>query len=175
MAPRTDRSAAARASEEYYRSKRHRRRRQDHSPSRNARSYNDPTTSESTTTTLSALALAKLDAINEKQGWDEYEPVSQPKRAVRKQGTDYEAERRDRERRAARREQRRRKETEDHNHYRESRKSRRVVSGPLLEDGEYEAQYHRSTRKNDPPLPGGYPDYEDEKARKRKRRKWICE
>lgn len=173
MAPRNDHAGGARASEEHYRSKRQRRRHRESSPTRHHQSLHDaPTTSESTTTTLSASALAKLDALNAKQ--EEYEPISQPRRAQRKEHLGYEAERRGRERRAARREQGRRKETEDHNHYREPRKSRRVVSGPLLEDGDYGAQYHRSRRKDEPPLPGGDMDWQDEEARRKKKRKWIC-
>lgn len=169
MAPRNDRTSRARASEDYYRDRR-RRPPQERSSQYHARSSRDTPTTSETTNTLSEDSLAKLNALNEKIDWDRLD-----RGKTRRQERDdelYEDERRERARRAARREQRRRKEHEDHNHYREKKGTRRVVSGPLLEEGEYESHQYRTKGRyetvSDPS------QYDDEDARKRKKRKWIC-
>lgn len=175
MAPRTDRSTA-RASKERHRTQRQRHRHDPLYSTHHVRQgYDGPPTAETSITSLSASALAKLNALNEEEERDDYEPVRSPRRAVTKQKRDDDAERQDREQRSARREQRRRKETEDHNHYRDVRKSRRVVSGPMLEDGGCDAYDRRSKWRDKPRLPGSdMTDYEAEEARKKNKRKWLC-
>ena len=159
MASRSERQRA-RATDD------HRRRRDDHA--RRARPHTDAST---TTDTLSFDALAKLDAINQKLERNEQQRHS-PRRYREEDPDDDEA--RARARRAARRQERRRRQEaeEDHNHYREKRRTRRVVSGPLLEDGEYEPRQRRS--KNEYQTIGPGSTFEDEDARNRRKRKWIC-
>jgi len=134
---------------------------------RRARSHTD----SRTTTTLSFDALAKLDAINQKLERNEQRRHS-PRHHHEKESHDDEE--RARARRVARREERRRRREaeEDHNHYREKRRTRRVVSGPLLEDGEYEPRQRRTKNEYQSIGPGS--TFEDEDARKRRKRKWIC-
>lgn len=169
MAPRNDRTRRARASEDYYRDRR-RRPPQDRRHDRHAQSLRDTPSFSETTNTLSEDSLAKLNALNEKVDWEQQDRRQARRREEHEDR--YEEERRERARRAARREQRRRKEHDDHNHYREKSGGRRVVSGPLLEDGKYEPHEYRSRRRREP-----FSDpsqYEDEDARKRRKRKWIC-
>ncbi|KAK5005627.1 hypothetical protein LTR28_007478, partial [Elasticomyces elasticus] len=85
--------------------------------------------SKTTSNALSAGTLAKLDALNNELGWDEYENVYHRVREARTDGIVEAGE--DRERRRREKERRRRDRDEYHQH----RKKRRVVSGPQLERG----------------------------------------
>lgn len=131
-----------------------------------------PRSEASKTTTTSSLShgsLARLDALNEKLGWNEYDNVQY--RVREKEEGRPRPSGRERTERVVKREHHHRREDRDHNHYREisgrhrGREKRRIVSGPLLEEGGNYAHHHK-TRKR-----GGAASEDDEEGRRRKRKR----
>lgn len=161
---------------------------------RRRRRTNRPPEPASTVTTSNALstgALAQLDALNEKVGWQEYgqeyarvdheeQEMRRPERVRPRQHRVREhKEQHDDRYRVSKQEQRHRRDDRDHNHYREREtQERRVVSGPLAEEGGVRRGHHRNDRYDEKRSHrrAGKPseDNDDRARRKKKKRKCMC-
>ncbi|KAI9712837.1 MAG: hypothetical protein M1820_001459 [Bogoriella megaspora] len=156
----------------------------------------------STSNTLSANALAQLDKLNEKLGWDSHDKViEEPNQAYyhekRRKPRPHRNEERTRREDGHRKERRRRTDEEELRHRERHRerprehrrerpdeylpdkghhhRKRRVISGPFLEEGqeEYSEKYREYAYRQD--TRGGAPsEFSDEEAARRKRKRlWI--
>lgn len=184
------------------RDERRRRRRSEHARSDSRRAESEY--SKSASTALSSAQLARLDQLNHKQGWSEYDGMRRHRQPEEDEETraEYDDDReREREERELARERRRQEHRERKRRRREEEKAAAAAAAGALQadevayDNTKYGRYRRNegrkvsgqalergstyysekyTSRDTRRRDGGSEPSYDEEARRRKRKRWIC-